>query len=372
MMRIFAIAFSPEWAACVDRLFARRDDAEIVKLTFGADRVLALLPAAQADIIVVEGGTDWETLQRMTREIMQAHPLPVAVLLPHGAEEDADAGRDVLDAGALSLLHLPRCEDGVEEAEDTEQLIKNLYLLSEVKVVRRWDSNRLESLTRVQQELAAAVRHEHRIGVVVIGASAGGTKALQQVFSILPGDFPLPILVVQHIASGYIGGLARWLGEQTPLRVCIAEEGNALEPCTVYLAPDGRHLTVDQKHCILLADDEPVNGFKPSIARLFGSIVDTFGGNAAAVLLSGMGNDGAREMRALHDAGAITIAQDKDTSLIHGIPGEAIKLAAVTSVLPVQEIGPALHALATRPCQRVGMAQVDGLSRVNPEQDEHV
>lgn len=353
MLRVFVIAYSSEWAACVERLFARRDDARIVKLAFAGEHVLVQLGEQLPDVVVVEGGTDWPALQGLTRSIMQVRPFPIVVLAdPRSASDTVLESSGVLDAGALGILPLSPCgSDMQREEEEGRQLVKSLKLLSEVKVVRRWDSQRLESLTRVQQEMASAARHEHRIGIVVIGASAGGTKALQQVFAGLPADFPLPILVVQHIASGYVGGLVRWLGEQTPLRIRIAEDGESLESGTVYLAPDARHLTVDQKHCILLTDDDPVNGFKPSIARLFGSVVETFGGNAAAVLLSGMGNDGALEMRRLHDAGAITIAQDKDTSLIHGIPGEAIKLEAVTSVLPVQEIGPALDAIAHRPCQ---------------------
>ncbi|MBR9975550.1 MAG: chemotaxis response regulator protein-glutamate methylesterase [Bacteroidetes bacterium] len=363
MLRAFVIAYSSEWAACVDRLFGRRSDIEIVKLAFAGEHVLAQLAAHRPEVVVVEGGTDWSALQLLTRSIMQIQPSPVVVLVTQtDAVEGVKESADALEAGALGILTLPSCGSVTPREEEARHLVKSLQLLSEVKVVRRWDRQRMDSLARVQQEMASVVRHEHRIGIVVIGASAGGTKALQQVFSGLPGDFPLPILVVQHIASGYLGGLVRWLGEQTELSVRIAEEGLPLESGTVYLAPDSLHLTVDQKHCILLTDDDPVNGFKPSIARLFGSVVDTYGGNAAAVLLSGMGNDGALEMRRLHDAGAITIAQDKDTSLIHGIPGEAIKLEAVTSVLPVQEIGPALDTIAHRPCQ--GM-------RLPPSWDQH-
>lgn len=353
MVRVFAIAYSPEWAANVERLFSRRHDVKLVKTVFGNETVLAQLETYAPDIIAVEGSTDWESVRRITRSIMQAHPMPVVILVSRNDSEDEESSSKSLDAGALSLLTIPAAGHNDEYDIAGEQLAKSLRLMAEVKVVRRWDSTRLESLTRAHHELAAAGKHPHRVYAVCIGASAGGTNALQEVFSHLPQSFPLPILVVQHIAKGYVAGLVRWLGEQTAMRICIAEDGMPLEGGTIYVAPDDRHLTVDRKHCILLVDDEPVNGFKPSIARLFRSVHESYGGSAVAVLLSGMGNDGAQEMRRLHDAGAITIAQDKDTSLIHGIPGEAIKLAAVTSVLPVQEISSALLTLANRPCQHV-------------------
>ena len=347
MVRVFAIAFTSDWAAGLRRLVDRRADVELMRTAFGEDSVMDLLRINIPDIVVIEGGTAGETARAITQRIMREQPMPVVILVSGGAADEVHPCSAALDAGALTLLRI--APDGSDEDQAAaEQLAKSLHLMAEIKVVRRWDGSRLEALARTQQDLAASGRQQHAVDVVCIGASAGGTNALQEVFSQLPASFPLPILVVQHISSGYVGGLARWLGEQTDLRVCIAEDGMELERGTIYLAPDERHLTVDEKHRILLSDDEPMNGFKPSIARLFGSVHHAYGGNAVAVLLSGMGSDGAMEMRTLHDAGAITIAQDKDTSLIHGIPGEAIKLAAVTSVLPVQHIGAALFAIASR------------------------
>lgn len=348
MVRVFAIAFTPGWADALTRLFDRRTDVQLVRTVFGSDGTMELLQSNKSDIVAIEGAADGEAVRDITQRIMREQPMPVVILTTDDRAETVRHCGASLEAGALTLITIPG-----EGAEDTlaaaaEQLAKTLHLMAEVKVVRRWDGSRLEALNRAQQELAASARHRHAVDVVCIGASAGGTKALQEVFSQLPASFPLPILVVQHISTGYVGGLVHWLGEQTALRVCVAADGMKLEHGTIYVAPDERHLTVDENRCILLSDDEPVNGFKPSIARLFDSIHHTYGGNAIAVLLSGMGSDGAMEMRTLHDAGAITIAQDKDTSLIHGIPGEAIKLAAVTSVLPVQHIGAALSALASR------------------------
>ncbi len=345
MVRVFSIAFTVGWAQRLEQLCVRRDDIQIVRTMYGITDVIAQLASSGAEIVAVEGGHDWESVTKVTRAIMEGHPVPLVVLTMENQRGDELEAAGALDAGALSLLTLPAYTGSPDEPVFAEQLSKSLRLMSEVKVVRRWDSARLESLTRVPQDLHPAGKENLHVDIVVIGASAGGTKALQEVFSHLPAEFPLPILVVQHIAKGYLRGLAGWLDEQTELTVLIAENGAPLSAGTVYLAPDDVHLTVDRKHCILLADDEPINGFKPSIARLFSSVHETYGGHAVAIVLSGMGNDGAQEMLHLHQAGAVTIAQDKDTSLIHGIPGEAIKLSAVSSVLPVQEIGHALLSL---------------------------
>lgn len=354
MLNVFAIAFSTAWDTQLSRLLTQRRDIRIGRMSYGGEDVVDLLQLAQPDIIVIDGGGDRELVRRVIKTIMEVHPLPIVILMRHGDVDVESASGGFLDAGALRVFQLPAapvCRTGCDSAEQNaaDQLARNLALMSEVRVIRRWDSRQLESFTRVHQEIPPVSDCLHAPHVVAIGASAGGTKALQHVFAPLCPTFPLPILVVQHIAGGYVDGLARWLDEQTALRVVIAKNRARIEAGTIYLAPDNVHLTVDEKHCILLTDDAPVNGFRPSIDRLFESMNQTFGAHTVAVLLSGMGNDGARGMHRLHSTGALTIAQDKETSLIHGIPGEAIKLGAVTTVLPVQQIGPLLLSLVTDP-----------------------
>ncbi|MGB5073813.1 MAG: CheB methylesterase domain-containing protein [Bacteroidota bacterium] len=327
---------------------SNRDDIQIARMLIGDEGMIGHLRASRANLVVVEGGPNWDLVQSNTRIIMESNPLPLVILVKENEVGESLKAAGALDAGALSLLTMPGYSGRTEEPVLSEQLFRSLRLMAEVKVVRRWDSARMESLSRPHQEIQSAMHIKHHIDIVVIGASAGGTKALQEVFSKLPADFPLPILVVQHIAKGYLHGLARWLEEQTALKVRVAEAGASLQGGTVYLAPDDVHLTVDRKHCILLVDDEPINGFKPAIARLFRSVNEIYGKHAAAILLSGMGNDGAHEMLNLYVTGAFTIAQDKETSLIHGIPGEAIKLGAANSILPIQEIGPALLSIVAR------------------------
>jgi two-component system chemotaxis response regulator CheB len=348
MTRVFVIASTPAVAEQIGKVLAQSGEIAVVRLALHGEDVLQQLHAVSCDIVAIDGTLEDAAFAETARRIMNTQPMPMVVF---GTEDRLHGMRNAVESlniGALSVMSMPERTDGAGFAAEAHEFAKTLRLMSEIKVVRRWDSGRFESLPKVFHPDPTEEMPEYRIDVVAIGASAGGTKALQTIFQTLPPDFPVPILVVQHMARGYVGGLARWLADQCPLDFIIAEDGVRPRPGCVYLASDDRHLTVGADHRILLSDDESVNGFKPSIARLFSSIHDAYGAHSAAVLLSGMGNDGAAEMRRLFDAGACTIAQDKETSLIHGIPGEAIKLAAARFILPVQEISPALQAVVRR------------------------
>ena len=347
--RLFVIAHSPETAERMSRVLMDCPSLVVGKLALHGEEVLRQLHSAEVDLVAIDASIPSTLLRELTSSIMKTHPLPLVIL---GREEKITPLRgalDALDIGALDVFTLPEHPGATSYAEGVRELDRNLRLMSEIKVVRRWDRARFSEWEKALTPASGATQPEHDIHIVAVGASAGGTKALQAIFRTLPADFSLPVLVVQHIARGYVAGLARWLDDQCALKFSIAEDGMRPQPGTVYLAPDDRHLTVAADHRILLTNEDSINGFKPSIARLFSSIHDTYGPHAAAVLLSGMGNDGAAEMRRLYDAGSCTIAQDKETSLMHGIPGEAIKLAAVRYILPLQEISNALLALTQRP-----------------------
>jgi two-component system chemotaxis response regulator CheB len=183
------------------------------------------------------------------------------------------------------------------------------------------------------------------VKLVAIGASTGGPLVLQTILSDLPADFSAPILVVQHIAPGFIRGFADWLGRSTKLPVRIAVSSERLVPGQVYLAPDGFQMGVLASGRISLTTDEPENGLRPSVACLFRSVANAFGQNAIGVLLTGMGKDGAEELRLMKENGSITLAQDEESSVVYGMPGEAIRLGGVSYVLPSSRIAAALMTL---------------------------
>ena len=151
--------------------------------------------------------------------------------------------------------------------------------------------------------------------------------------------------MVQHIASGFAGGFAHWLGQSSALPVQLAQHGEMTLPGHIYIAPDGHHMKAGPGGRILLGQDAPENGLRPSVACLFRSVAKVYGARAAGVLLSGMGKDGAQELKLMKEQGAVTIAQDQASSVVHGMPGEAIRLGGATYVLPPENIAPALMSL---------------------------
>jgi two-component system chemotaxis response regulator CheB len=187
-----------------------------------------------------------------------------------------------------------------------------------------------------------------KIKLVVIGASAGGPVALQTILSGLPEDFSAPVLIVQHMAEGFIQGFVEWLAQTSALPIHVARHGEPIVPGHVYVAPDHLQMKVESGGTIGLSKDAAENGLSPSVSYLFRSAAQVFGGTAVGVLLTGMGKDGAEELGLMKGKGAITIVQDEASSVVYGMPGEAIKLGAATYVLSPDRIAAELASLLNR------------------------
>jgi two-component system, chemotaxis family, protein-glutamate methylesterase/glutaminase len=178
--------------------------------------------------------------------------------------------------------------------------------------------------------------------IIAIGASVGGPPALNTVLRALPADFPLPILCVQHIGSGFVRGLVDWLGTDCSLTVKVAEPGELPRPGTAYFAPESLHLVLDGHGRLATSAQAPVSGHRPSVTVTFKSVAAFYGRAAAGVLLTGMGEDGAEGLKTIADAGGLTIAQDEKTSVVFGMPGHAVAIGAARFVLPIGKIAESL------------------------------
>jgi two-component system chemotaxis response regulator CheB len=181
--------------------------------------------------------------------------------------------------------------------------------------------------------------------MVGIVASTGGPKALQTVLGGLPGDFPLPIVLVQHITAGFHHGFVHWLDQVCRLSVISAEQGCLVEPGRVYVAPPDRHLSVEGIR-LHLRDGDMVSTQKPSGTVLLESMARSLKDRALGVVLTGMGDDGAAGLCAVRRAGGYTIAEDESTAVVYGMPAAAAQMGAVCEQLPLDEIGPRLSVLA--------------------------
>ena len=282
-----------------------------------------------------------------TRRIMETRPLPIIICTATAAPEDVAVAFRSMEAGAVACVEKPVAL-GADFEPRRQNLLQTVRLMSEVKVVRRWNRTRTAPALAPGNGAQIARAVGPGIRLIGIGASTGGPLVLQTILSALPKDFPVPLLIVQHIARGFLPGMVDWLSQTTGLRVRIATHGAPALPGHAYVAPDDFHLAADARGHMVLAREEAESGLRPAVSYLFRSLADSYGANAVGVLLTGMGKDGARELKRMKDHGAHTIAQDRDSSVVHGMPGEAIELGAATQVLPADKIAGALLAQAGR------------------------
>ncbi|MBC7266038.1 MAG: chemotaxis response regulator protein-glutamate methylesterase [Coriobacteriia bacterium] len=274
-------------------------------------------------------------------QIMAYTPTPILVVSSSVHGEGVGRAFDALSAGALEVMKKPEPRDWAELDRIASELIRKVKLLSRVRVITHIRGRRAAG--RLSAPAPVPVREPGTVSLVAIGSSTGGPSALMSVLAPLPADFPVPIVVAQHIADGFIPGLVSWLDAACKIAVRAAEDGETVQPGTAYLAPTGLNLAVET---LTLRFKKPGERqlYIPSADTLFESVAKTHGASAIGVLLTGMGDDGARGLKSLHDAGALTIAQDEATSTVFGMPKAAIEMGAARKVLPVQQIADALKA----------------------------
>ncbi len=240
--------------------------------------------------------------------------------------------------GGRSPLHAVLREQGELTARDIFDAAAAGDALAD-KIVPR-----VNSLMAPVNDVARSGAAGAGIMLIGIGASTGGPPVLQTILSGLPKEFPATLLIVQHIARGFLSGMVEWLNQTTGLHVHIAAHDARALPGHAYIAPDDFHLGADAGGRLVLAREPPENGLRPSVSYLFRSLVHVCGPKAVGVLLTGMGTDGAAELKQMRDCGAFTIAQDRDSSIVHGMPGEAIGLGGAAHVLSADKIAAALIA----------------------------
>lgn len=268
------------------------------------------------------------------KRIMIEAPTPI-VLMSDVDVESVRTSMTALNIGALTVMRKPPPPSSPHFAGEVRHLLFTVKALARVRVVSHFAPRPVRPPTEPPALWSAS-----RAGssMVAIAASTGGPAALRQILSGLPAGLPAPILLVQHIAPGFTDGLSEWLSTAGPLAVGIAEDGQALLPGRVYLAPDNCHLALADPATIALNTSAPISGFRPSADILFQSLARWLGTRAIGVILTGMGSDGAAGLASVRRAGGRTIAQDEHTSLVHGMPQAAIAAGAVDEILPVAQI----------------------------------
>lgn len=312
---------------------------EVVGAARHGEEAVTLVEALRPDVVVMDIEMPHMDGYEATRRIMETVPTPIVMVSGHSSQLEAKAF-EALRAGALVLLNKPSGPGHPDYPASSLELLATVKLMAEVKVVRRWA--RREPPAR---EPVRRIEPARKVRVVAIGASAGGPPTVAQILSALPRDLGSPVLLVQHIAPGFVAGLAEWLDRATSLAVKLAEPNETALAGTVYVAPDGVQMGIAPDGRIRLTTESEADGFRPSATHLLRSVARSYGAAAVGVLLTGMGRDGATGLLDLREAGGVTIAQDKESSVVFGMPMEAIRLGAAEHVLPPAKIAEVLRSL---------------------------
>lgn len=289
-----------------------------------------------------------------TRAIMESYPTPIVIVSGTLLQDEIKHSFRALEAGALAALRRPAGPGHSNYEAEARDLVRTVKLMSEVKVVRRWPQYRNKISSGLPPLAVAPVPTPQAdgtpggINVVAIGASTGGPPALQKILRQLRKDFPASILVVQHMAVGFMDGLREWLNNTCALPVKVASQHEQLRPGNVYLAPDDAQMKVAATGRLLLEKGRRENGYCPSVTYLFSSVANLYASNAVGVLLTGMGDDGAAGLQLMREKGAVTIAQDEESSVVFGMPKEAIRIGAAKHVLNLEQIPDFLHRLVIK------------------------
>jgi two-component system chemotaxis response regulator CheB len=280
-----------------------------------------------------------------TRRIMAERPTPIVVVADAIEDSSLKISMNALRAGALSVVEKPVGTGHRAYEAVSDQICTQLRIMSQVPVIRRRpigaerlgprDDGRGPGL-----QPPVPIPATQAPSVLAVAASTGGPPAFAKLLGGLPADFPLPVLLVQHMGAAFMEGFADWLNGVVPLTVAIAREGMRPQAGQVYVAPGDRHLTLGPGGLLALLDEPPVGGQRPSATLLFRSVARSAGPRGLGVLLTGMGEDGAAGLLDMHLSGAATIAEHESSAVVYGMPAAAVRLKAAGSVLPLDLIAP--------------------------------
>ena len=314
-------------------------NVEIVGMAADAVEAGELLLRARPNVITLDVHMPGKSGVEWLEEILPMHPIPVVMISSLELREGNEIFR-ALELGAVDYVQKPSLQDLTVMAPVLREKIKGA---AQARVVMPWSHTRPAPASSSAQIDARKV--------LAIGASTGGTEAIKHVLRMLPARIP-PTLIVQHIPPGFSKAFAVRLNELCPFEVKEAEDGDELRPSRVLIAPGGMQMKVRQRPSgiyVQVTDDAPMNRHKPSVDYLFDSVATVFGKSSVGVILTGMGSDGAKGLLRMREAGAKTIAQDEESCVVFGMPNEAIRLGAATTVLPLGDVAQGILSFLERP-----------------------
>jgi two-component system chemotaxis response regulator CheB len=337
--RVLVVDDSPTVREILVGMLQSESGLEVVGQAQDGEEAIQMAANLHPDVITMDIRMPRTNGLEATRRIMSATPTPIVVVTTSVYDEDMDVAFNAVAAGALTVVEKPKGLAPGDYEAVREQLVTTIKLMAEVPVVTLWLDRRPPTPVRSP---------EAAIELIALATSTGGPGVLRQILGGLPDDVSVPIVIVQHITSGFMQGFAHWLDSATPLHVAIASDNEAIVPGRILIAPDDTHLTVGHGGIIRLDRSPPINGLRPSATRLFDSVAEVYGSAAVGIVLTGMGEDGADGLENLRLAGGSVIAQSEESCVVFGMPKAAIERGIVNQILMPDEIASVLQHLDGR------------------------
>jgi two-component system chemotaxis response regulator CheB len=336
-VRVLIVDDSAFMRTALSRMISLDADLQVVGTAASGREALQRIAALDPDVITLDvempGLDGLETLRR----IMAQFPRPV-IMVSSVTERDAELTFNALAAGAFDYVPKQLSATSLDILHIRGQLIAKIRAAAESR--RSHEHVLLKKPSRA--ELPKRSDSPPCTAIVALGVSTGGPKALQEILPILPGDLPVPILVVQHMPAGFIASFAERLNRLCTISVCQASQGQLVHPGVVYLAPAGSHMTVDRSipsRTVICLSAKPENQLHvPSADVLMESVATEFRSQAMGIVLTGMGSDGAQGMRAIRREGGFTVGQDESTSAVYGMPRACAEMGVLDKVVPLSQI----------------------------------
>jgi len=345
-VRVLVVDDSALMRKLIPQMLETDNSIEVVGTAMDGNFCLKKIEELQPNVITLDlqmpGMNGIDTL----KEIMRRNPLPVIVVSSHSTD-GASITFKALGLGAFDFVTKPQ-DATAHMADAARELIAKIKAAADCKVVR---PGTLRAAPARPEKITSGKSAPAPTRTVAIGISTGGPQALEFLLAQLPPDFPGTILVVQHMPEGFTEMFARRLDELCGLRVKEAQSGDVLQAGRVLVCPGSRHMTVKRLpmgDVVVLNDDALVNGHRPSVDVLFRSVAEEFGRLSVAVLMTGMGDDGAEGLGAVKKAGGMTIAQNEESCVVYGMPKAAVERGYATRVVALDVLSSTLQALCGR------------------------
>ena len=342
LIRVFLVEDSAVCLAMLRRMLSASPEIEVVGTARNGREALDLIPQVNPHVICTDLQMPIMNGLEFTKEVMAKDPRAILVVSDYVQEEDTQNIFALLEAGAVDVWPKPRGGSEAEYQAHAQELIAKIKILSGVMVIRR--QKPLSRSREMCKPSLPVFQRQTKFHMVVMGASTGGPQALQTILTQLPQNFPIPVLCVQHISTGFLEGLTRWLALSCPLQIEIARPSEPPTAGVVYFPQEDTHLEIDSQGNLACSTSPPIDGHRPSVDVTFTSVARRCGKSAIGVLLTGMGGDGVAGMSAIAQSGGLTIAQDEESCVVFGMPKRAIELGAASHILPLGDIADKLVA----------------------------